>query len=139
MIQTLTLEFEEGTVRVFVQILALEKQTYVYVGMGSLDSMSVAVPGIGQEEVCFLSMGALLLCRLMMFDKVSQILQTTPPASTIVLSSREMNADSKRLSDMLCRKSGTSVVASYNIPPQDASVTESMKQQIFAALVKHIC
>mmetsp|Transcript_10674 Transcript_10674/g.21148 ORF Transcript_10674/g.21148 Transcript_10674/m.21148 type:complete len:115 (+) Transcript_10674:2101-2445(+) len=114
MIQTLTLEFEEGTVRVFVQILELEKQTYVYVGMGSLDSMSVAVPGIGQEE-------------------------TTPPASTIVLSSREMNADSKRLSDMLCRKSGTSVVASYNIPPQDASITESMKQQIFAALVKHIC
>lgn len=68
MIQTLTLEFEEGTVRVFVQILELEKQTYVYVGMGSLDSMSVAVPGIGQEEVCFLSMGAFLLCRLMMFD-----------------------------------------------------------------------
>lgn len=48
MIQTLTLEFEE--VSVFVQILKLEKQTYVYVGMGSLDSMSVAVPGIGEEE-----------------------------------------------------------------------------------------
>lgn len=48
MIQTLTLEFEEGSV--FVQILKLEKQTYVYVGMGSLDSMSVAVPGIGEEE-----------------------------------------------------------------------------------------
>lgn len=65
-------------------------------------------------------------------------MQKMPPASTIVLSSREMNADSKRLSDMLCRKSSTSVVASYNIPPH-ASVTESMKQQIFAALVKHIC
>lgn len=50
MIQTLALEFEEGSVRVFVQILKLEKQTYVYVGMGSLDSMSVAVPGIGDEE-----------------------------------------------------------------------------------------
>jgi len=65
--------------------------------------------------------------------------QKTPAASTIVLPSREMNADSKTLSDMLCRKSGTSIVASYNIPPHASVVTESMKQQIFATLVQHIC
>lgn len=110
--QTLTLEFE--SVKVFVQIIELEKQKYVYVGEGlSLDSMSVAVPGIGGE-------------------------QNRTPASTVVLSNRETDTDSKRLSEMLCRKSGTSIVASYNIPPQ-SMVSEGMKQQIFAALVQHIC
>ena len=58
------------------------------------------------------------------------------PVSTTILSKQELNPDSKNLSLILCKKTGRSIIASYNIPPQ--AVSESVKQNIFAACIQGI-
>lgn len=43
---SITLDFDDGAIKVFFQIIRLEKQVFVYVGLVSatLESMSIAMP-----------------------------------------------------------------------------------------------